>query len=154
VLFHLTEPIAGLREAARIVRIGGTVGTVTWASEEAPVASRVWDETLNRLDVAALPAHGNHSGLDTEDAIAQLFVSAQIQPQRIWRVPVRHRFTAESFWHLRTGTGTNRARLAALAPGRREAVLGDLRARLAELAPDDYEFRGSVIGAVAERVAP
>jgi SAM-dependent methyltransferase len=151
VLFHLLDPAAALREAARALRLGGTIGTVTWASETQPPASKVWDRTLDELGVPSLPAHGNHSGLETIDAISALVGTAGLDPVRVWVHDLAHTFTPEQFWHLRTGSGCNRARLAALGANARASVLAALRTRLDRLTTDDYTFHGAVICSVSQK---
>jgi len=150
VLFHLLDPLNGLQEAARVVRADGRVGTVTWASEAAPPASKVWDATLDELNVPRLPAHGNHDGLDTTDAIAALLHAAGLRPIEVWIHELEHTFTAETFWQMRTGCGCNRARLAAIDPTTRDQILPEVRRRLDQLAPSDYTFHGKVICSVSD----
>ena len=153
VLFHLLDPLAALHEAARVLRGGGRVGTVTWASETPPLASKVWDETLNALRVPSLPTLGNHDGLESTDAIAALLDTAGLRPVDVWIYDLEHTFTSEDFWNMRKESGINRARLAALDSSTRAQVLAEVRRRLDELAPTDYTFRGAVVCAVGEKVA-
>jgi SAM-dependent methyltransferase len=151
VLFHLLDPSAGLREAARVARRGGRVGTVTWASESPPQAAKVWDQALDELDAPKLAAHGNHDGLDTTDAIGVLLHDAGLCPARVWIHEIEHTFTPESFWQLRTGCGSIRARMAALDRGTREQNLPEVRRRLEQLTPADYTFRGAVVCSVSKK---
>lgn len=153
VLFHLLDPGAGLSEAARVLRPGGRVGTVTWASESQPRAATLWSEALDELGVPALPAHGNDSGLDTENAIGALLHSAGLVSIRTWRQSVEHTFTANGFCAMRTGCGCNRARLALLDQPTYDRVLADVRRRLNRLQPSDYTFRGEVICSISEKIA-
>lgn len=153
VLFHLLDPGAGLREAARVLRAGGRLGTVTWASESQPRAATVWTEALDDLGVPTLPAHGNDTGLDTENAIGELVHSAGLFPIRTWRQAVEHTFTGNGFCAMRTGCGCNRARLALLDQPTYDRVLAEVRRRLKPLQPSDYTFRGEVICSVSEKVA-
>jgi SAM-dependent methyltransferase len=150
MLFHMLDPLAGLREAARVVRASGRVGTVTWASEEPARASRIWEDALNELGVPVLSAHGNHSGLDRTDAIEQLLRAGGLRPIDVWVHDLEHTFTPEAFWAMRTGCGSIRARLAAIDPGLRRRVLAEAQRRLEPLAPMDYTFRGRVVCSVSE----
>jgi ubiquinone/menaquinone biosynthesis C-methylase UbiE len=152
VLFHLLDPSAGLREAARVVRRGGRVGTVTWASESPPDAAKVWEQALDELDAPRLPAHGNHDGLDTADDISALLDGAGLCPVQVWIHEIEHTFTPGSFWRLRTGCGCNRARIAALDCATREQKLPEIRRRLEQLAPTDYTFRGAVVCSVSQKI--
>jgi ubiquinone/menaquinone biosynthesis C-methylase UbiE len=43
VLFHLADPARAVAEAARVLRPGARVGTITWAWERGPRAGTVWD---------------------------------------------------------------------------------------------------------------
>jgi SAM-dependent methyltransferase len=145
VLFHLLDPGAGVREAARVLRAGGVVGTVTWAQESAPKAARVWDDTLTEFDVPTLPDHGNHTGLDTEERVGALLRGNGFVPDRIWYEPVGATFTPDTYVRLRSETGYNRARLTTLDSETRTAVMTEARARFGLLDPADFVFKGSVI---------
>jgi len=149
VLFMLPDPDAGLREARRVLRDGGRVGTVTWAGERPTRAAEVWEQTLEALDVPTLPAHSNHSGLETADAVAARLEAAGLAPRRVWYEHIEHTIAPGDFFELRTGHGTPGARLAALGAPERRHALEELRARLAALTPGDYTVRGSLVCAVA-----
>jgi ubiquinone/menaquinone biosynthesis C-methylase UbiE len=152
VLFHLPDPSRGLAEAHRVLRNGGRAGTVTWASEDAPRAALVWDETLQELEVPTLPAHGNHSGLDSEKAVEALHFGAGLHPLRTWRERIVHAFPPEDFWRMRTGCGCNRARIAAIDEGPRRDLLEEMHRRFALLDPRrDFTFSGEVICVVSEK---
>ena len=62
VLFHLSDPSQAIAEAARVLRTGGRLGTVTWGREGATKASAVWEEAFadagDRPVAAAACGHG------------------------------------------------------------------------------------------------
>ncbi len=153
VLFMLPDPHAGLLEARRVLRPRGQVGTVTWANESPAVAAKVWDTTLDDLGVPAMPAHSNHGGLETTEAMAARLVDAGLRPLHVWYEHVEHNFAPEMFWRLRTEHGTNFVRLAALDDRKRQHVLDALAQRLAPLDTTDYTFQGTLVCAVAEKAA-
>jgi hypothetical protein len=136
-----------------VLRAGGTVGTVTWAHESQPRASAVWDEGLAAFDVPTLADHGNHRGLDHEDDIRSLLDANGLVTNRVWREPIEHTFTPESYLRLRTGGGCGRARLAAVDSTTSHAAITHIGHRLRALRPDDFTFRGEVICAVSRKAA-
>jgi ubiquinone/menaquinone biosynthesis C-methylase UbiE len=151
VLFHLLDPAAGVREARRVLRPDGWLGTVTWANETPPAAARVWDETLTELQVPIPAAHGNHAGLDDETSIRNLLVDAGLRPTHIWRADITHRFTFTDFLTMRTCCGCNGVRVEQLSAEHRRRVLAEVTTRLQQLSADDFTFCGQVICATATR---
>src|SRR5262249_61891412 len=55
MLFHLEDPGVALREARRVLRSGGSVGTLTWANDLQSKAGDLWAEGLDRNGAA--PPH-------------------------------------------------------------------------------------------------
>jgi SAM-dependent methyltransferase len=153
VLFHVADPQATLAEAARVLRPGGRVGVVTWASERTERAQLVWDEVLADANVPPLRPGRVDRGLDSAEGIDAMLRAAGFVPQRVWPHRLRHQWDAKSFWALATGSGTNRLRLSRIDTASREVVLARFHKRLSELGPDDYRWEGEVICAVAAKPA-
>jgi SAM-dependent methyltransferase len=153
VLFHLADPGRAVAEAARALRAGGVVGTVTWARESTLAAYAVWDEALTAAGAPTLPVRRVDTGLDTPDAIGELLTVSGLDPVRIWREGLHRRWTPETYWRLATGSGQNRLRLRALDDRTRADLLARARERLWRLPPRDFEWSGEVICAVASKPA-
>lgn len=153
VLFHLLAPAAGVREAARVLRPGGTLGTVTWAGETPPKAAGVWDEVLAAFDVPTLRDHGNHTGLDREEHVRSLLTTNGFAPARVWLQLIEHTFTPDTYLQMRTSGGCGRARLARVDAPTSEAAVAEVQQRLRALEPSDFTFRGEVICAVGHKPA-
>lgn len=151
VLFHLEDPDLAVAEAARVLRDGGHAGSVTWAFEEPIAAFPVWDAALTAAGAPPIPSRGVHEGLDTPDAIDDLYRRGGLRPRRIWRYPLRHQWTAETYLGLATGSGMNRIRLRSLDADARAAVLEEVRERFAPLPREDFVWSGEVICAVATK---
>jgi SAM-dependent methyltransferase len=151
VLFHLLDPDVGMREAGRVLRGGGHVGTVTWANEQPPRATAVWNEVMERYDVPTLPEHRNDQGLDSEGAIDTLIRRTGLEPVEVWTEPIDHTLEPDAFWRLRTGLGLSRARLDTLDNSTRAEVLAEAHRCLGALRPSDHRFRGEVVCSVSRR---
>jgi SAM-dependent methyltransferase len=151
VLFHLSDPSCAIAQVARVLRTGGRVGTVTWAREATLKASAVWDEAFADAGVPPLPPRRVDTGLDSPEAIAALFTAGGLQPHRIWREKLTHRWEPSTYWRLVTGTGANRARLQLVDDKSRAALLAAARTRLEALDPEAFAWWGEVICAVASK---
>jgi ubiquinone/menaquinone biosynthesis C-methylase UbiE len=149
VLFHLLDPVVGIRETARVLRIGGVAGTVTWASETPPNAAKVWEDALSEYDVPTLPDHGNHTNLDTQKKVRALLSANGLHPTSSWRASLEYSFTAETYVQLRSGGGSSRARLALADTETAAAAITEAQRRMHDLEPSAFAFHGEVICSVS-----
>ncbi len=151
VLFHVADPVQALAEAARVLRPGGQVGTITWASERAPRASAMWSRILAEAGVPQGPLREANTGLDRPDALTATLRSAGLRPTRIWPERLRHQWDRDSFLELVSGGAANRVRLSLVDAATRKDALARLKLDLERLAPEDLLWEGEVICSIASR---
>jgi SAM-dependent methyltransferase len=153
VLFHLNDPGRGLAEAARVLRTGGRVGTVTWTREGTLTASTEFGAVLTEAGAPAAPLSRVDRGLDSEAAIEETLRDAGFSVDKVWLVALRHEWEPDAYWALATGGGVNRTRLAALDDATRQQALNEASIRIQRLGPDAFSWRGEVVCAVATKVS-
>jgi hypothetical protein len=150
VLFHLEAPLSGLIEAARILRKGGTIGTLTWGRGPSYPALDVWNEQLDANGAA--PADGRfarHDLVDTPGKMRDLLERSGFVSIRSWTWPFEHRQSIEQFLAHRTGHGASKRRFDSLGAGDQNLCIARVRSRLQALAPDDLVDRSEVVFALA-----
>jgi SAM-dependent methyltransferase len=150
VLFHLPDPLDGLKEMARVLKPGGTIGTITWGPNPGYPALDVWLEELEAHGAPA-PAEdlARHDFVDTPDKVTSLLHQASFASARTWIGGYEMKMTPDEFIAHRVGHGASRHRFESLDPNGRSACLDAVRRRLAGLGPDALVDRADVIYAVA-----
>jgi SAM-dependent methyltransferase len=151
MLFHLDRPIEGLREARRVLRAAGRLGSLTWAGELESTATRVWTECLDAH--GAVPADPSlatrHEPVDRPDKVEALLVQAGFASVRSWEDQLVCTLDAEHLVRLKTSMGSSKPRFDSLSAAAREACVTEARLRMQALAPADFVARGAVVCAVA-----
>jgi SAM-dependent methyltransferase len=150
VLFHLPEPVQGLREVGRVLRPGGLIGATTWGTSPGFAASRVGDEVLDDAGAGPDPvaATDRDDLMDTPDKLAGLFEAADFEIVDVWSERFEHRWDAERLMAQRAGFGSYRRRLETLDGAAQAACLARVRERLATLPSDDFVFHAEINFAV------
>lgn len=149
VLFHLSDPVRAVAEAARVLTRHGRVGTATWGRESQTLADAVWDDTLTEAGAPPLPARRADAGLDSTDAIAALLGGAGLRPTRIWLEPLRQQWRPACYYRYVSGSGRSRLRLEQLDAEARRVVLSRARYRLGALDSGAFAWTGEVVCATA-----
>lgn len=151
MLFHVENPADGLREARRVVRPGGRIGTVTWGGD--------FDSNAGRAFIACLDEHGaapsdpagrtRHEPLNTGQKMQDLLRANGFNSARGWEEELVYQFAIDHLLELRTHVGSERARFESLSPEARQVFLADSRRRLQAMVADDFVASGKVVYAVA-----
>jgi len=155
VLFHLPFPERCLAEVNRVLQPGGAVGTVTWGSENEPLASATWDEELQEAgaQVIGLPAVDNRTCCDSSQKMTTLLEQAGFVTIKVWTESIEHRWRSEDHFDYQVRMNS-RLRLQSLDVEDREACLRRVRDRLSDADDEQYVYRGEVFMATAFKADP
>ena len=155
VLFHLDDAVVALREARRVLRPGGVVGTVTWAADPEIEASRAWEQELDGHGAwDPMPARPRRDEqMNTPEKVSALFSLADLQPGRVWVERFVHQWDLESLSLMHSTFGKSKRKLESLDPPTRVAFLEHLHERLLRLPPEAFIYRAAVVCGLACRPA-
>jgi len=152
MLFHLPRPTAGLAEARRVLRPGGSIGLLTWGKEH---ESRAWTQWVEELDAAGAAEFTEklswHELVNTPQKVNRELQAAGFTVAVSRVESFVERPTCEEFVSRRTSLGWCGHRWESLEQERRQALLEKACRRLEELSPQDFEGKSEVIITVAER---
>jgi SAM-dependent methyltransferase len=150
MLFHLPDPLAGLRAMRRVLAPDGALGITTWGAATVTPALDLWNTELDRHGAPEDPPPVNNQGLiDTPEKLAAMVREAGFGEVAIGPVPFEYRPGREQFVEHRITLGQTARRLAGLAPEVREEFLRVVRTRLDTLDDEDFVTRRDVVAGVA-----
>jgi SAM-dependent methyltransferase len=151
MLFHLPDPIDGIKEARRVVRPGGFVASVTWGSSLASPATQIWTDCLDQHDAAppdpTLKARDEL--LDTPEKMKALLRSAGFSAVHAWSEPLVTVISLEHLLKLRTRMGSEKARFDSLDRITQKCCVASARQCLEKLTDADFIATAEIIYAIA-----
>jgi ubiquinone/menaquinone biosynthesis C-methylase UbiE len=153
VLFHLPDPPSGLREVARVLREGGSVGIVTWGHDPGLPGSSIWKEELDREQASPDPRDPivmQHALMNSREKLRALLAAAGFASANVWSAEVTHQWTSDALLEMQTGCGMPARRLASLSSERRARCLERVRSRIGCLSRAELEYRAEVLFAIAD----
>jgi SAM-dependent methyltransferase len=146
MLFHVPDPVAALKEAARVLRPGGSIGVITWGDNPSYPALDAWTQELDRHGAAPSdPVATSHELVDTPDKVERLMDAAGFVRCRSWTGQLDEGLDVDSFIEASTRLGRNRRRFESLDMARRRSCLQRARRRLEAMDPEDFVDRSLAI---------
>jgi SAM-dependent methyltransferase len=154
VLFHLPNPLAGLRELHRVLRPGAQIGTVTWGDDPGAPGAAIWREALDAAGAAPDPRDRSimqHARMDTEAKLHALLGEAGFTAIHTRGRRAEHRFSVESLLAVQLRCGLPSRRLTSLPADARARCRARVEERIRSFSAEELVYRPEVIFAVARR---
>jgi ubiquinone/menaquinone biosynthesis C-methylase UbiE len=157
MLFHLTDPLAGLVGVRRMLRPGGRFGSTTFGLRSPPPALAVWTEELDAAGAAEDPAAGGpldgENLVNSAEKMASILTDAGFEDVKTQVLDWERPWPRAEFIRWRETLGPTHRRLRSLDDQARERCLARVRARHDALPNEAFVARSEVILSVARRPA-
>ncbi|MEO7453200.1 MAG: class I SAM-dependent methyltransferase [Fimbriimonadales bacterium] len=147
VLFKYPTPLAGLKEAKRVLRPGAALGVSIWhGNSHALPADEIWEDVL--ADIPGCPdEHDKLEDLNEENKLRDILSASCFSRIEIYCETFERIWTPESLFVLKSEL-SHRARLARLDASEQNRRLSEVRKHLSDLSPDAFVWRPSILFAV------
>jgi ubiquinone/menaquinone biosynthesis C-methylase UbiE len=154
VLFHLPDPVRGLRELLPVLKPGGVLGLTSWGFDPGLPGAGIWAEELERAGAAPDPRDPSvmrQALMDMLPKLRELLVTAGYRPLRLWSQRFVHQWELERVLAVQLGCGLPARRLSNLEPEARAVCESRVRSRMAGLTRAELSYRTEVLFGVAAR---
>jgi len=151
VLFHMPDPIEGLKEMHRVLRHDGRAGIVCWGNDPGVPGASIWTEELNREGAAPDPRDPSvmqPALMNTIDKLRDLVESSGCTAHELWAESFSHQFTVEKLLPLQLGCAVAARRLPSLDAEARARCTQRVRERLEKFSEGELNYRPEVLFAV------
>jgi SAM-dependent methyltransferase len=151
VLHRLAEPSRALAESARVLRPGGTLGTVTWGHGQRSAAGVVWSDVLAAHGASSGDVEiNNHDQVDEPAKVRALLLQAGMGWAQCWRGRFEERRDLDGWIDFAIGARMGGG-LGTLESEARAACLAEARRRIGALPPEALVIRSEVVYGLAVR---
>ncbi len=154
VLQHVRHPGVVIREAARILRPGGALGTATWGREhgETSEAYAAIERVFRRRrvpqdELAAMPTW--HARVESAQKMRRYAQRAGLDVQRAWAARSAYEWDPAAMIGWFSSMGPYGRRLARLDPRRRDSVVHEIEHRFAKMSSAAFVWAPELIFLIA-----
>ena len=103
MLFHVPEPQTALNEVRCVLRIGGSVGVVTWGEDPGVPGMSIWVEELDSHGAAPDPRDASvmqQSQMNTQEKLARMLKGASYSSVQVWSKTFQYRWRVAELLEL------------------------------------------------------
>lgn len=148
MLFYLVPPLVGLLEAHRVLRPGGSFGSLTWGDRVPDSeADAVWRACLDAFGAEtpepALP--GSAGELNTTEKMDALFAAAGFVNIETWKQELVWSLDAQRMVRLRQEMGPDVGRFRSLSSEVKRECVAEAARRMSYLPPEAFTLRAEVL---------
>ena len=155
VLFHFPDMPAALRQVGRVLRPGGTIGTVTFHTTPAFDAKRVWEQSLAEVSHPEPPSVFDLSEVDRvretnrPEKLSALLEAAGFHSTQTRTEHFEHEWDPADYLALRASFGSSGVAYRALSPATQAKLRTLVRQRFERLPSEAFRFSPTVLYATA-----